>query len=162
MRNGDTVTVRAMRILHGVYNRRALLRTMRRSVHPRRTLLRESGHFIAVGLAQLALDWLVFVALTALGVPAAPGNLAGRVSGALLGFWLNGRVTFARDGVARLGWWRFAKFLLVWVPLTVVSTLAVTWVATSLGLAHAWLAKPLVEGALAVVAFFLWRHVVYR
>ena len=86
----------------------------------------------------------------------------GRISGALLGFWLNGRVTFARDGAARLGWWRFAKFLLVWVPLTVVSTLAVTWVATSLGLAHAWLAKPLVEGVLAVVAFFLWRHVVYR
>ena len=110
----------------------------------------------------MLLDWLVFVGLTALGVPAAPGNLAGRISGALLGFWLNGRVTFARDGTARLGWWRFAKFLLVWVPLTVVSTLAVTWVAISLGLAHAWLAKPLVEGVLAVVAFFLWRHVVYR
>ena len=60
------------------------------------------------------------------------------------------------------GWWRFTKFLLVWVPLTAISTLAVTWVASSLGLAHAWLAKPLVEGVLAVVAFFLWRHVVYR
>ena len=95
-------------------------------------------------------------------VPAASGNLAGRVSGALLGFWLNGCVTFARSGEVRLGWWRFVKFLLVWIPLTVISTLAVTWVAGSLGLAHAWLAKPLVEGALAVVAFFLWRHVVYR
>lgn len=105
---------------------------------PRQLLFRQGGSFIAVGLAQLLLDWLVFVGLTALGVPAAPGNLAGRISGALLGFWLNGRVTFARDGNARLGWWRFAKFLLVWVPLTVVSTLAVTWVATSLGLAHAW------------------------
>ncbi|MFT3669754.1 MAG: GtrA family protein [Pseudoxanthomonas sp.] len=128
----------------------------------RRALLREGGSFVFVGLAQLVLDWLVFVALTAAGVPAAPGNLAGRVSGALLGFWLNGRVTFARDGEARLGWRRFGKFLLVWVPLTVVSTLAVTWVATSLGLAHAWLTKPLVEGVLAIVAFFLWRHVVYR
>nr|MBP7597631.1 GtrA family protein [Pseudoxanthomonas sp.] len=102
---------------------------------PRQLLFRQGGSFIAVGLAQLLLDWLVFVGLTALGVPAAPGNLAGRISGALLGFWLNGRVTFARDGTARLGWWRFAKFLLVWVPLTVVSTLAVTWVAISLGLA---------------------------
>ncbi len=129
---------------------------------PRHVLLHQGSRFIAVGLAQLLLDWLVFVALTALGMPAAPGNLAGRVSGAMLGFWLNGRVTFARDGAARLGWWRFAKFLLVWVPLTVVSTVAVAWVASSLGLAHAWLAKPLVEGALAVVAFFLWRHVVYR
>lgn len=135
---------------------------MRSFDHPRRVLLREGVRFIAVGLAQLVLDWLVFVALTALGVPVAPGNVAGRVSGALLGFWLNGRVTFARDGAPRLGWWRFAKFLLVWVPLTMVSTMAVAWMAVSMGLAHAWLAKPLVEGVLAVVAFFLWRHVVYR
>ncbi|MCP1582733.1 GtrA family protein [Pseudoxanthomonas mexicana] len=129
---------------------------------PRHTLVRQGGSYLIVGLLQLLLDWLVFVGLTAFGVPAASGNLAGRVSGALLGFWLNGRVTFARSGEVRLGWWRFVKFLLVWIPLTVISTLAVTWVAGSLGLAHAWLAKPLVEGALAVVAFFLWRHVVYR
>ncbi len=129
---------------------------------PRHTLFRQGGSYLVVGLLQLLLDWLVFVALTALGMHAAPGNLAGRVSGALLGFWLNGRVTFAQAGSARLGWWRFAKFLLVWVPLTMISTVAVTWVAGTLGLAHAWLAKPLVEGALAVVAFFLWRHVVYR
>ena len=129
---------------------------------PRHTLARQGGSYLIVGLLQLLLDWLVFVGLTAFGVPAASGNLAGRVSGALLGFWLNGRVTFARSGDVRLGWWRFAKFLLVWIPLTVISTLAVAWVAGTLGLAYAWLAKPLVEGALAVVAFFLWRHVVYR
>lgn len=128
----------------------------------RHVLLRQGGSFLIIGALQLLVDWALFVALTALGMPAAASNLASRVGGALLGFWLNGRVTFASEGAARLGWWRFAKFLLVWVPLTVVSTLAVTWVATSLGLAHAWLAKPLVEGVLAVVAFFLWRHVVYR
>ena len=129
---------------------------------PRRTLLRQGGSFVLVGLLQLLLDLSLIVARTARGMAAAPANLAGRVAGALLGFWLNGRVTFAQAGGARLGWWRFAKFLLVWVPLTAISTLAVTWVAGTLGLAHAWLAKPLVEGALAVVAFFLWRHVVYR
>ncbi|WFC41669.1 GtrA family protein [Pseudoxanthomonas sp. SE1] len=128
----------------------------------RYVLLRQGGSFLVIGALQLLVDWALFVAFTALGVPAAPANLASRVGGALLGFWLNGRVTFAHDGSARLGWWRFAKFLLVWIPLTIASTLAVTWVATSLGLAYAWLAKPLVEGVLAVVAFFLWRHVVYR
>ncbi len=128
----------------------------------RLTLLRQGGSFLVVGAVQLLVDWALFVALTALGVPTAPANLAGRVGGALLGFWLNGRVTFAQAGSARLGWRRFARFLLVWIPLTVISTLAVAWVAGTLGLAHAWLAKPLVEGALAVVAFFLWRHVVYR
>lgn len=128
----------------------------------RLTLLRQGGSFLVVGAVQLLVDWALFVALTALGVPAAPANLAGRIGGALLGFWLNGRVTFAQAGSARLGWRRFARFLLVWIPLTLISTLAVAWVAGTLGLAHAWLAKPLVEGALAVVAFFLWRHVVYR
>ena len=93
-------------------------------------MFRQGGSFIAVGVAQLLLDWLVFVVLTAVGVPAAPSNLAGRACGALLGFWLNGRLTFAQAGAARLGWWRFTKFLLVWVPLTAISTLAVTWVAS--------------------------------
>lgn len=140
------------------------LRRHRLLKHPvlQRGLLREGGSFVVVGAAQLLVDWLVFVALTAAGVPAAPGNLAGRVCGALLGFWLNGRVTFAQAGVARLGWPRFGRFLLVWIPLTLVSTLLVSGAAFALGLHLAWLAKPLVEGLLAVVAFFLWRHVVYR
>ena len=129
---------------------------------PRQLLFRQGGSFIAVGLAQLLLDWLVFVGLTALGVPAAPGNLAGRISGALLGFWLNGRYTFASAGHQRLGWKRFGRFLAIWVPATALSTWLVTMVAAALGLQLAWLAKPLVEGALAVLSFFLLRHVVYR
>lgn len=129
---------------------------------PRHTLARQGGSFLLVGLLQLLLDWLVFVGLTALGMPAAPGNIAGRVAGALLGFWLNGRVTFAQGGQARLGWGRLGRFLAVWIPLTVLSTLAVSAISRALGLELAWLAKPLVEGVLAVAAFFLWRHVVYR
>lgn len=129
---------------------------------PRHMLARQGGSFLIVGLLQLLLDWLVFVGLTALGMPAAPGNIAGRVAGALLGFWLNGRVTFAQGGQARLGWARLGRFLAVWIPLTVLSTLAVSAISRVLGLELAWLGKPLVEGVLAVVAFFLWRHVVYR
>ena len=36
------------------------------------------------------------------------------------------------------------------------------WTTDTLGLQMAWLAKPLVEGGLAVLNFFLLRHVVYR
>ncbi|KAF1721809.1 GtrA family protein [Pseudoxanthomonas wuyuanensis] len=126
------------------------------------TLFRQGGHFILVGLLQLALDWALFVALTWLGMGAGPANLSGRVCGALLGFWLNGRMTFAAQGKPRLGWRRFARFLAVWLALTLISTVAVTWVAHGLGMQQAWLAKPLVEGVLAVIAFFLWRHLVYR
>ncbi len=52
------------------------------------TLLRQGTHYVLVGLLQLLLDWAVFVAATALGMPVAGGNIVGRVAGALLGFWL--------------------------------------------------------------------------
>ena len=126
------------------------------------SLLRQGSRYLVVGLIQLVLDWAVFVAATVLGMPAAPGNLLGRVSGMLLGFWLNGRYTFARDGEHRLGWPRFARFLLLWAVLTAISTLLVTLAAEHLGLRYAWLAKPLVEGALAGLSFLLMRTLIFR
>ncbi|QIO89601.1 membrane protein [Stenotrophomonas rhizophila] len=126
------------------------------------SLIRQGSSYLAIGLLQLALDWALFVGATALGVPAVPGNLIGRVGGMLLGFWLNGRYTFAEQGRQRLGWRRFARFLAVWLLLTAISTVLVALVATHLGLHNAWLAKPLVEAALAAVSFVLLRHVVYR
>lgn len=124
--------------------------------------MQQAPRYVVAGILQLLLDWLLFVALTALGVAAAPANLAGRVSGALLGFWLNGRWTFAQEGRPRLGWRRLLRFAVVWLALTLASTWLVAAVASGLGLKQAWLAKPLVEGTLALLAFFLWRHVVYR
>lgn len=126
------------------------------------SLVRQGGHYLAFGLLQLLLDWSVFVAATALGMPAAPGNLLGRSCGALLGFWLNGRFTFASDGQHRLGWRRLARFLVLWLLMTAISTWLVSTVAATLGLQLAWLAKPMVEGGLAVVSFLLLRHLVFR
>ncbi|AWH38618.1 hypothetical protein C1929_18460 [Stenotrophomonas sp. ZAC14D1_NAIMI4_6] len=127
------------------------------------SLLRQGSAYIIIGLLQLLLDWLVFVALTAAGMPVVPGNIAGRVAGMLLGFWLNGRITFAdAQGRQRLGWHRFARFLPLWLLLTAASTLLVSTADRALGLEYAWLAKPLVEGGLAGVSFLLMRYVVYR
>ncbi|MDV3516021.1 GtrA family protein [Stenotrophomonas sp. C1657] len=126
------------------------------------TLVRQGSSYIVIGLVQLLLDWLVFVGSTALGLPVAPANVVGRLAGMLLGFWLNGRYTFAAAGQQRLGWKRFARFLLLWMLLTAASTLLVTAADHALGLQYAWLAKPLVEGGLALVSFLLLRHVVYR
>ena len=125
-------------------------------------LLRQGGYYLVFGVLQLLLDWLMFVALTALDVPAAPANLASRTSAALLGFWLNGRYTFARDGEQRHDRWRFARFFALWLLMTALSTWLVASVAQQLGLQLAWLAKPVVEGVLATLNFFLLRHVVYR
>ena len=125
-------------------------------------LLRQGGYNLVFGVLQLLLDWLLLVALTALGMPVAPANLASRTSAALLGFWLNGRYTFADGNGQRLGWRRFTRFWLLWLAITAISTVLVAVVASRLGLHQAWLAKPLVEAGLAVVSFFALRHWVFR
>ncbi|HEX7731997.1 MAG TPA: GtrA family protein [Rhodanobacter sp.] len=126
------------------------------------SIARQGISFLLVGGCLVVADWAVFVALTALGTPPPVANVAGRVVGALLGFWANGRVTFGTPGDARLGRRRFTRFIVVWAILTLLSTYLVTVVADYLGLQMAWLAKPLVEAGLAVVSFFLSRHWVYR
>ncbi len=125
-------------------------------------LLRQGSQYVVFGVLQLTLDWALFVGFTALGVPAAAANLGSRLSAALLGFWLNGRYTFADGQGSRLGWRRFVRFWLLWLFMTAVSTVLVTVVEAQLGLHWAWLAKPVVEGGLALAGFFLLRHVVYR
>ncbi|TXD44027.1 GtrA family protein [Xanthomonas campestris] len=126
------------------------------------SLFRQGGQFAMIGALQLAVDCGIFIACTAAGMPAVPANLLGRISGATLGFWLNGRFTFAQQGDARLGWQRFARFAVMWLALTVISTWLLSATVDLVGLRQAWLAKPLVEGGLAIVSFFVGRHVVYR
>jgi putative flippase GtrA len=121
--------------------------------------LRQGSLFLIVGFAQLALDSGIFVAVTALGLPIAAGNIVGRISGAMLGFWLNGRYTFGKERLDRR---HAVRFAIVWLLLTIVSTLSIGIVAAHLGLHGAWLAKPVVEGVIAAIAFFLWKYVVYR
>ncbi len=125
-------------------------------------LVRQGSTYLIIGLVQLLLDWLVFVAATALGMPVAPANVAGRLAGMLLGFWLNGRYTFAHADGARLGWRRFTRFFGVWAALTAASTVLVALTSRHLGLDWAWLAKPLIEGGIALISFLLLRHVVFR
>ncbi len=105
------------------------------------------------------MSWIVFVALTALGIPVPPANVLGRIAGAQMGFWLNGRYTF---GKPKLGWSHAARFVVVWILLTTLSTVLISIVAAHLGLHTAWLAKPLVEAVVACIAFFLWKYAVYR
>ncbi|WDM68188.1 MULTISPECIES: GtrA family protein [Xanthomonas] len=126
------------------------------------SLFRQGSQFTLIGALQLAVDCGIFIAGTAAGLPAVPANLLGRIGGAALGFWLNGRFTFARQDGARLGWQRFRRFAVMWLILTLISTWLVSATVELVGLRQAWLAKPLVEGGLAVVSFFLGRQVVYR
>jgi putative flippase GtrA len=61
------------------------------------SLTRQGRHYLLIGGLQWLVDWGVMVALSHLGLRIGVANVAGRVSGALLGFWLNGRITFAGD-----------------------------------------------------------------
>ncbi len=127
--------------------------------HP---ITRQALLFLMVGAAQLLLDTAVFVGLTALGLPLAPGNVLGRLSGACLGYWLNGRYTFARGSEPQLQRRHLWRFAVAWLALTLLSTLLLTQVAEFAGLSGSWLAKPLVEALMAAIGFVLWRQWVYR
>ena len=126
------------------------------------SLLRQSGLFVAIGVAQLMLDWCVFVAISAAGVPVLPANLIGRLSGAVLGYWLNGRYTFGAASRKTHRGALLLRYCLAWCALTALSSWALASVATWVGLQWAWVAKPLVEGLLAVLSFFVWRQLVFR
>jgi len=127
-----------------------------------RLLARQLVAFALVGAAQVLLDWSVFVALTHAGIAVAPANVVGRVSGACLGFWLNGRYTFATQGRPRLDREHLLRFAAAWIALTVLSTVLVSQVAGRFDLQAAWLAKPAVEAAMAAIGFVVWRQWVFR
>ena len=125
------------------------------------SLLRQGSHYIAIGLLQYVVDWGVMVTLSHFGLAVEIANVAGRVSGAVLGFWLNGRITFAGDETT-LGRTQLQRFVLLWLCTTALSTWAVGAVENAAGLRWAWLAKPAVELLLAGMSFLASRHWVYR
>jgi putative flippase GtrA len=124
-------------------------------------ILRDGMRFIVIGAIQILVDSATYIAMTKFGVGAAPANICGRCAGALLGFWLNGRVTFAHHEQPRLHL-RLARYLTLWLLLTTVSTASLVTIANYAGLARSWWCKPLIEIVLGVTSFLLSRHWVYR
>ena len=125
------------------------------------SILRQSRYYLLIGILQWLLDWGVMVGLSHSGMPVEPANVLGRVSGALLGFWLNGRITFSGDQ-HRMGRKQFARFLLMWLATTAVSTWSMGSIDDWFGLQWAWIAKPAVELVLGALGFLLSRHWVYK
>lgn len=125
------------------------------------SLSRQGRHYLAIGVLQWLLDWAVMVALSHAGMSVATANLAGRITGASLGFWLNGRITFAGEDT-RVGSRQLGRFGLMWIATTLLSTWALSSIDRSVGLQWAWLAKPAVELALGIAGFLFSRHWVYR
>lgn len=118
--------------------------------------------FGAVGGVLILIDWAVFVLLTRIGLGAVEANICGRVVGATSGFFLNGIVTFGHNGSASLGWHRLLRFVIAWIGMTILSTACVGIVDSRLGLGAAWIAKPAIDAALALLGFLVSRHWIYR
>lgn len=115
----------------------------------------QGARYLASGAAQFALDWAVFAALHAASGASALPNVAGRVSGALLGFAINSRWTFG--GAPAWHGPRFRRFVVFWLVQTAASTLLVWAAARGLSAGWVYLAKPVVEVMLAIVGFLVWR-----
>jgi len=117
--------------------------------------------YAVVGVAQILVDWAIFVALTALGSPVAASNVASRLIAAVLGFWLNGRFTFSGQ-VAGLGSGHAFRYAASWLAMTALSTLAVRAADGFAGLHAAWLLKPAIDVVLAGIGFLASKYWIYR
>jgi len=125
-------------------------------------LTRQISFFLVIGALQVALDSSVFIGLSALGVPVIPANIAGRLSGASLGFLLNGRYTFADQGKPRLSGRHLGRFVTAWSMLTMLSSAVLYLIEARSNLHMAWMAKPMLEGLIAMIGFVIWRQWVFR
>ncbi|MFN3730506.1 MAG: GtrA family protein [Fimbriimonadaceae bacterium] len=125
-------------------------------------ILREAVRFGIVGLAQIGLDWAVFVGLTALSAPVLAANVCGRVSGASFGFFANAHFTFSHRRREPLGREALLRFVGLWVATMLASTAAMMAIESGWGLGSAWLLKPVVDALLAAGSFLASRHWVYR
>lgn len=125
------------------------------------SLHRQGRRYLMIGCVQWLVDWGVMVLLSHLGLAVEIANICGRISGATLGFWLNGRFTFAGEDT-RIGGTQLRRFVLMWLGTTALSTIAMGGIDDVFGLQWAWLAKPAVELLLGVFGFLLSRHWVYK
>jgi putative flippase GtrA len=111
--------------------------------------------YLVSGAAQFALDWALFAALHAATGASVLPNVAGRVSGALLGFAINSRWTFG--GAPAWHGPRLRRFVAFWLLQTTASTLLVWAAARGLPAGWVYAAKPAIEVVLAGVGFLVWR-----
>jgi putative flippase GtrA len=121
------------------------------------TLGRHARGYLIIGGVQWLVDWGVMVLLSHWGMVVELANILGRVAGALLGYWLNGKFTFAADHT-QVGRKQLVRFILMWLCTTTVSTLSMGAIDEHFGLQWAWLAKGGVEFVLGGVGFVLSRH----
>src|SRR3546814_16988624 len=86
---------------------------------------RHVRHLLVNGHCQPLCRWGDIVAVGHGCIRSNPANFAGRISGALLGYWVNGKLTFAGDDTA-IGRSQLLRFLAMWLVTTAISTWSMT------------------------------------
>lgn len=125
------------------------------------TLRRHLGSYAAIGLLQWLVEYSLMLALSEWVMPVEPANVIGRLAGAMLGFWLNGKWTFAGNDT-HVGRRAVLRFVLMWLVLTLLNTWLVGIVDEHFGLRRAQLLKPLADLLSGSIGFLLSRHWVYK
>lgn len=124
---------------------------------------KEVVFYAIVGVLQLIVDCSLFVFATAMGAHTGAANILGRVSGAALGYFGNSRITFAsKDGTRAHGATTFARFAVVWLVLTAISSASVIFMDRNVSLHAAWFIKPILEIVLAGCGFLTGKFWVYK
>ena len=125
-------------------------------------VFRQLFAYIGIGALQWVLDTVVMISSSQLGLQVGLATIAGRISGAMLGYWLNGRYTFAQGQLNTLGGTSLRRFIAFWLLATAISALILTSIDQHFGLRASWLCKPMVDIAFALLGFLAARHWIYR
>ena len=125
------------------------------------SLRRHLGGYAVIGLLQWVVEYGLMLALSEWVMPVEPANVAGRVAGACMGFWLNGKWTFAGEGT-HMGRRAQVRFVLMWLLLTVLNTWLVGAIDEHYSLRRAQALKPALDVLCGVIGFLLSRHWVYN
>ena len=123
----------------------------------RQSIRHQSVRYVLVGAVVYACDILIFLLVIAVDESMyLAGNLAGKIVGALVGFFLHKHVTFSwkqRDGTAQ----QFVSYMLTLGTNMALST-ALLWFAVEQAGIYEPVAKVIVDVITIVVAFVLSRR----
>ena len=125
------------------------------------TLRRHAASYAVIGIVQWLVEYALMLVLSQWIMPVEPANVIGRLCGAVLGFWLNGKLTFAADDT-HVGRHAAMRFLVMWIALTVLNTWIVAHLDDAFGLRMAQLLKPGADLLSGGIGFLLSRHWVYN
>lgn len=125
------------------------------------SLHRHLRHYAVVGALQWGIEYTVMLVLSHYLLGAAAANVIGRVCGACLGYWLNGKWTFTSNE-QQLSKRSAMRFAVMWLSMTGLNTVIVTLIDHSFGLPAAQLYKPCADLFTAGIGFVLSRHWIYQ